>query len=63
MFYIVDQKGQRMRDSKDEEFLCADMDEVDNVITFYFDMQYGDCFFVHNISGEHVDTYIAEYED
>lgn len=64
MFYIVDEKGQRTRDSKDEEFLCADMDEVENVISFYFDMQYGDCFYVHHATtGEHVDTFIAEYEE
>jgi hypothetical protein len=63
MFYIVDEKGQRTRDSRDEEFLCADMDEVEDVISFYFDMQYGDCFRVHNTIGEHVDTFIAEYED
>lgn len=62
MYYITDCEGNRVSDS-DGYFLCADMDEVERVIYYYFDMEYGDCYHIFNGEDELVDTFIAEYEE
>lgn len=62
MYYITDDCNYRMRDSKDEIFTCATLDECDDVVSFYFDMNYGDVFLVYDANDDWARTYQHDYE-
>lgn len=48
MFYIVDANGYPMRDARDEEFVEETIEKCHQVISYYFDMDYGDIFTIVN---------------
>jgi len=62
MYYITDNNGYRMRDSNDRLFTCRDIDEVERVISFYFDMSYGDVFRVYDYDDNLIGSYSHDAE-
>lgn len=63
-YYITDDSGYRMRDSKDELFTEPTLGAVEDVISYYFDVGYGDTFRAYDENGNLVQTFHKEvYQD
>lgn len=59
-YYITDDKGYRMRDSKDELFSEPTVEAIENVISYYFDSEYGDTFHVYDENDNLIETYRSQ---